>query len=904
MTECKRHSNHDGTPPTKGIFGWFLFPISLFPFVALMTYDWRAIDTLQSPPVPSPNWIGSLGDAFAYYGYQLFGLAIWMVPVVCVIAGLCLVAGRKMRPGRREAWFAVSLLATSSLVQALQHHAPGLKAMAERINFANAGGAIGYLAMDKLLSPLLSDFGASVVLIIALAISLVGAIGLHNLVNVVMALCRWVAAPGQGPISEKFPASRKRTDDGQGGDNADDDWSPKQPARGETTKEEPAKPENGLLAMIKAAAAAREAAHRQRETERARIKAEKQQARDAKERAKQEAEQRAKAGAAAAETAAKAREPLPQGAEPSPDPVTISPSSHPAARPSAARPADEAPPDKGPYMLPPINLLNPIPQSTADHGDVDEMSKRLVDTLMLFNVEARLDYTIKGPVVTKYAVELKPGTKYSAVSNISDNLMGALHAKSLRIETPIPGQDRVGIEVPNKAAVGISFREIIESPAWKDNVWPRGDKPAKYQLPLLFGKDAAGNDLVADLATMPHMLVAGATGQGKSVCLNAIINGLLMSRTPQELKFIMVDPKSVEFTAYAAIPHLIVPVITDNKKVVFSLQWAVVEMEKRLKMFARARCRNIMDFNHRKTLTQTDMFGEDSEAGSDLPRTVPYIVIIIDEVADLMATSAKEVVPNISRLAAKARAAGIHLILATQRPDAKVITGTIKANIPGRVAFKTATAVDSRTILDDGGAENLIGRGDMLYKTKESLLIRAQGAWISDPEIDRITEFISQHANTDFDAKFAKKLGTIKEAEKDIFDDDEGGDVKETPPSAAEQRATVKAAEDADLYKRALECIINTQRASTSHFQRRLGIGYNHAARLCDMLEEKGVIGPQRGAGPREILLSQEQLLGIFNGGEAASDATAERPGDQAADEPEAGTPDDGDVPVTEEEQQ
>ena len=466
---------------------------------------------------------------------------------------------------------------------------------------------------------------------------------------------------------------------------------------------------------------------------------------------------------------------------------------------------------------------------------------------------------MQGPVVTKYAIELAPGTRYSAVTNLTDNLKGALHAKSIRIEAPIPGEDRIGIEVPNRKPAGISFREVFESEAWRG---------ADAELPLLFGKRADGKELVSDLASMPHMLVAGATGQGKSVCLNSLICGLLMTRTPEQLKLIMVDPKSVEFTPYATIPHLLVPVITDNRKVVFSLHWAVAEMEKRLKMFARARVRNIYDFNHRKTFTQTDMFGSDTEVGSDMPKTVPYIVIIIDEVADLMSQCSKEVTPDISRLTAKARAAGIHLILATQRPDAKIITGTIKANIPGRVAFKTASSVDSRTILDDTGAENLIGKGDMLFKGKDGLLIRAQGAWISDGEIANITNFIQEHSNTQFDEKFATKLGRVKEASiEDPFASNEddpdnqpgGGDV----PSSKEM---VKANEDADLFKRALECIINTNRASVSHFQRRLGIGYNHAAKLCDKLEDAGVIGPQQGAGPRPIIMDQQQLLAIFNG--------------------------------------
>ena len=433
---------------------------------------------------------------------------------------------------------------------------------------------------------------------------------------------------------------------------------------------------------------------------------------------------------------------------------------------------------------------------------------------------------------------------------------------SLRIEAPIPGEECVGIEVPNRAPAGIMFREIVESETWKN---------FKGELPLLFGKDAAGRDLVADLASMPHMLVAGATGQGKSVCLNAIINGLLMTKTPEELKLIMVDPKSVEFTAYASLPHLIVPVITDNMKVVFSLQWAVVEMEKRLKLFARAKVKNIYDFNHRPSFTQTDMFGEDTAVGSDMPRTVPYVVIIIDEVADLMAAAAKQVVPNISRLTAKARAAGIHLILATQRPDAKVITGTIKANIPGRVAFKTATSIDSRTILDDTGAENLIGRGDMLFKSKEGRLIRAQGAWIRDDEIANITRFIEEHSDTQFDDRFTRKLSTLKEQEVDLYGD--APDAQEAKKAAAaESREQVKAENEASDFKKAIECLINTQRASISHFQRKMGWGYNHSAKIMDMLEDAGIIGPQIGAGPRQIIMDQEQLLAAFKSGDSQPD--------------------------------
>ena len=803
MTETHSSSNPAEASPRHRVFAWLLFPLALFPLAALISYDWHSIASLNTPPAASTNWIGALGDGFAYYGYTVFGLAIWIVPVLCVAVAMGMARGRRVRPTGRMFWSLVILCATSCILQVIGKHANGVSAAARRINISDAGGAVGHLTMTRLLSPLLSDFGSAVLAVIVLATALVAAVGARHIAQAFSAVIRWATArrPPAGPEDEATAAEE--------------------------------------AARIEAARLAREEAARQRMAEKEAARAEKEAAKAEKIRIKEERR--------AAKLAAKqegAREPAPPVPAPAP------------ARSAAATPEAPAAEDRGPYVLPPMSMLNPLKKSSADHGDVGEMSQRLIDTLKIFGVDASLAYTVQGPVVTKYALRLAPGIRYSAVKNISDNLMGALHAKSLRIEAPIPGEDCVGIEVPNRAPAGISFREIVESDAWRG---------FKGELPLLFGKDAAGKELVADLASMPHMLVAGATGQGKSVCLNAIINGLLMTKTPEQLKLIMVDPKSVEFAAYEKLPHLIVPVITDNKKVVFSLHWAVAEMEKRLKLFKRANVKNIHDFNNRLQFTQTDMFGADTAVGSDMPKTVPYIVIIIDEVADLMAAAGKEVTPDISRLTAKARAAGIHLILATQRPDAKIITGTIKANIPGRVAFKTSQAIDSRTILDEAGAENLIGRGDMLFKGKDGILVRAQGAWISDPEIARVVGFIEQHASTQFDDRFTKKLSTIKEEEVDIFDESptDGGGAK---ANSAEQ---VKADSAASDFKKAVECIINTKRASTSHFQRQMGWGYNHAAKILDMLTEKGIVSPQSGMGPRQIIMDQDQLVAILNGEDA-----------------------------------
>ena len=800
-------SSRDGQAPRRRLFAWPLVPLALFPLAALVSYDWHAIPALNIPPAPSSNWIGALGDGFAYWGYYYFGLAVWVIPLVCVVAALGFVRGGRVRFASKLSWTFFLLCALSCLMQVMGGHANEVSEIAAKLNISNAGGFVGYLAMTRCLSPLLSDFGSAVLAVVALVAALVALVGARALASGAAAAFRWAAA--------KSPADES--------EDAEEDE------------------------RIVAARRAREEVARQKAEEKAAAKAEKLRLKEEKKAAK----------AAAA-----------MGAQP-------------AAKVAAVKVAEdgtEEVEDVGPYVLPPVSLLAPRKKSAADHGDVDAMSRTLIETLKTFGIEAVSvpELTVKGPVVTKYALSLAPGIRYSAVTNISDNLMGALHAKSLRIEAPIPGEDCVGIEVPNRAPAGISFREIVESDAWTN---------FRGELPLLFGKDAAGKELVADLASMPHMLVAGATGQGKSVCLNSIINGLLMTKTPEELKLIMVDPKSVEFTAYASLPHLIVPVITDNKKVVFSLHWAVAEMEKRLKLFARARVRNIYDFNHRPQITQTDMFGADTEVGSDMPKTVPYIVIIIDEVADLMATSAKEVVPDISRLTAKARAAGIHLILATQRPDAKVITGTIKANIPGRVAFKTATSIDSRTILDDTGAENLIGRGDMLFKSKDGALIRAQGSWISDGEIESIVRFIEQHSRQEFDPRFKKKLETIKEEEVDLFADPEA-EAAEQKAASEEQRAQVKADAAASDFKKAVECIINTQRASTSHFQRQLGWGYNHAAKILDELTARGIVSPPSGMGARQIVMDQDQLVAILNGdgGAGIDDDGSMVGGDDAGD--------------------
>jgi S-DNA-T family DNA segregation ATPase FtsK/SpoIIIE len=841
----------------RRLIGFFLFPIALFPMLALVSYRWQAIEALHVPPEETTNLIGVVGDSFAYCGYQLIGLATWAVPPLTLFLGLLLVLGKSFKPGRRFLAFMLFLFATTCLLQLLGA-SPNVKPILQKLNLgANAGGALGYLVMDCGLSRMLSPFGASVLMATLMLFALLAMIGIRTLL---VSLGNFI---GGRPLTPEEQAQRER----------------------ERREEEE---------RIAAAKAAKEAARAAKEAEKQRIAEEKAAAKAAKEAEKQAAKDALREAREAAREAREAERARAEGREPPPRAVAEqAASTAPTKRQAAvkAKAEEEPPEDKGPYMLPNISLLNPIPASAADHGNVEAIGAKLIETLKLADVEATLIDKVQGPVVTQYKLSLAPGTRPEKVESAQKTLMMAVAAKSLRIQAPIPGEDAVGIEIPNKMAAGVSFRALIESPTWKRNTALDSRGQAKYNLPLLLGKDAAGNDLISDLATMPHMLVAGATGQGKSVCLNAIINGLLMCRTPEQLKLIMVDPKCVEFTSYASLPHLLVPVITDTKKVVYSLRWAVSEMEKRLKMFARAGKRNIVDFNTREILTQTDMFGEDESGDDDMPRTVPYIVIIIDEVADLMASAGKEVEPEIARLTAKARAAGIHVILATQRPDTKVITGTIKSNIPGRIAFKTSSSIDSRTILDATGAESLIGRGDMLFKTKEGLLIRAQGAWVSDPEIQRITDFIAEHANVDFDKVFASKLAKVKEAAiTDPFADNEDDpDNQPPPPEGASSVVTANGgvapagmtgSKEEELYNRALEVVRLTKRASTSHLQRRMGIGYNHAARLIDLLEDRGVIGPAKGSGARDILIDLDSPMPpVGNASQNAADSGAEDDG-------------------------
>ncbi len=822
-----QESNNDSRESSirSRIIGGFMFPIAFFPLLALLSYDWHDVSELCIPVSgQTSNLIGAAGDFFAYYGYKIFGLSIWFAPFLFMALGWLLLWGKRIHFGRRTAGLILFLFSCTCLLQ-LTYSFPVIREWLYKVNIApNAGGIIGYLVMTKAIAVLISPFGGAILMICLLCFSLLVIIGLNNIVSLCARITSWAA-------------------DRESARNEEEEYARQQ--------------------EIEAIRRAKEAAKAERLAEKQRISKEKMEEEAAKQAAKEALalSRQQKASAVVEPPPPPSRSWFAKKAKtPAPTIPTVT------QQPQELSPEVSTDDEKGPYVLPPVTLLNEVPSKTGgNENDVNAMGENLINTLKVFDINAELSYKVVGPVVTQYALTLDVGTRVEKVAGLAKNIQMALQATSLRIQAPIPGQNAVGIEVPNTHPQSVTFREIIDGEKWQKN------SQSKYKLPLLLGKDASGQDLVEDLSTMPHLLVAGATAQGKSVCLNSIIMGLLMSRTPEQLRLIMVDPKCVEFTLYSQLPHLLVPIINDTKKVVFGLRWAINEMEKRLKMFQKAKCRNIVDFNTRQIIVQDDMFGAPPKTlggDADLPRTIPYIVIVIDEVADIMQTAGKEVEPSIARLTALARATGIHLILATQRPDTKIITGTIKSNIPGRIAFKTSSAIDSRTILDAQGSETLIGKGDMLFKTREGTLVRAQGSFISDDEINNVINFISEHASVQFDEVFAKRLEKIKDTEPDVDSDEFGESIDADVTSTRDEPTSNSSAHSKDeiTYRKALEVIRDTKRASTSHFQRRMGIGYNNAARIVDMLEERGVVGPARGAGPREILMDPEALLAQMDG--------------------------------------
>ncbi|MDF7799017.1 DNA translocase FtsK [Pontiellaceae bacterium B1224] len=750
----------------------------------------------------SHNWIGPFGAQTAYACFMYFGVAGYVIPFCILWIGISSVfwSARKIYP--RLLWFILALFCLAGLVDMNEQFWMG---WVEKLNIGTPGGLMGEVLAQRSLGFWIGHAGAGIVFFVLFFIAVVRMLDLH-----IVELCKLLwgkiktikfEKPTAEEVFEEKPVEAK----------------PVKPKRKRTPRKPKKEPDSKL--------------------------AEAEKTKDAKAvdiRAMVEAQQMITK-----------RKPDPK---PKAKPVQVPPKQEVKAKKNDSEDAAFSATlerDAHDYQLPSLDLLDAaVAQSKGmSASEVADTAQILQDTLEEFGVEAKVTGVQQGPVVTCYEILPAAGVRVERIKALSDNIALKMHAESIRIQAPIPGKGVCGVEVPNTSRQAVFFRDMIESQEFRDG---------KSALPLVLGKDVSGTTMVYDLAKMPHLLIAGATGAGKSVCMNSILTGLLMKHSPDDLRMILVDPKTVEFHQYNNLPHLVVPVITNAKKVALGLKWAIDEMERRFKWFRQAGVRDLTGFNARTVVKQEELFGEETvvdnpeKKKSSIPDKLPYIVIVIDELADLMAVAQAEIEAGIARLAAKSRAAGIHMILATQRPDVKVITGTIKANFPVRIAFKVSQKVDSRTILDRMGADALLGKGDMLVLPPGSdKLIRSQGAFTSDPEIDNVTNFWKEQSKPEFITEIHEK---IEKPTTDLPEMDDGG--------------------DNEIVEQAMEVIRQTKRASTSSLQRRLRIGYTRAARVMDLLEERGIIGPPDGAGPREILID---LDGEIPQNADAADSSEER---------------------------
>lgn len=861
---------------TRLVVGVLLFLLSCFSFLSLWSYDWHDIPALHATSGVVHNLVGMAGAWGTYAGYMLFGLGLWTLPFWMLLFGFLMIMGKLVHPWRKFFWALLFLVSLCSIIEMV-----GFSRLVEALNIRSSGGCFAWLFATKIFVPLLGTVGSVLFFLSLIVVTLLFGIGWENWRAFGLFLIdkienRRIARADAAERATLEELKRLR----------EEAKALKEEERNRLKAEKEAEKER-----IRAEKEAKREARRAEKEEKQRLK---EEARLAKEQQYELQKERLRLDREAeenrrAEDARRAAEEESQNAE-SRNAVPISPSRHESPMPSPFSIADSEekapiiPVDK-PYELPSIDLLTPMLKGEADCGDTEETARLISETLSEFDVPGTITHIETGPVITTYEFQPAPRIRPEKVASMDLTLAMRIKAKSLRIEAPIPGKGVCGIEVPNKTARSVTVREILDGPTWRE-------KSKKLKLPLLLGKDASGHDLVVDLAEMPHLLVAGATGSGKSVCMNAMLTGLLMSRTPDELKLILVDPKVVEFTGYNSIPHLVVPVITEPKKVALGLLWAIHEMEKRYKMLSAVGVKNIESFNNRnKVAVQQDMF-EGMEGGptpsktSQYPDKLPYIVIVIDEMADLMLQVKKEIEDGITRLAQKSRAVGIHLILATQRPTVNIVTGTIKANIAGRVAFQVAQKNDSKVILDRMGADSLIGKGDMLFlNPRTGMTVRAQGAFITDADAEAVTSFIRTQAQPKYDMEAQSQLEAAGVSDKGGAAAD-GASRSQDAGGAPGDGVAANDGTD-ELYDQAIAVIKRTRRASTSSLQRALAIGYNRAARIFDQLEERGIVGPSRGALPREILIDLDGEIPTNSGNDpsALSEEGEEQVSEDASDD-------------------
>lgn len=807
--------NNDSNKISTARLAWGILSIFFCVFVSLslFSYEWRDISVLYAGPVTEAgpaNLIGPIGAWMAFLLFMSVGVGAFAIPAWFLGLGLILVFYRKEKTWPRVL---LSLIVLFALISIMEIYPKLWVTLKERLNLGtDATGIYGRMLTRGLLVRYLGTVGTGIVAWGVFVIAFVILVEWRNIVRG----CHYLLEVSRSTASRvnEFVADRKD--------------------RKEEIEEEQ-----------------RQIEKKRRRLERELDENRRQKKEGADDEDEEEKEKPVKEKKVEPKPEKKPRammpdpEPEEEEEKPEPEPEPEPPKAEPekerkvslfARKPAPPPKEKEKPPAPEPvlgssgtsnYTLPDISILDePKQQNREIKNDTQRTAEIMIETLKEFGIEAEVKNVEQGPVVTRYELLPAAGVKVERISGLSNNLALSLKATSVRVQAPIPGKGLVGIEVPNATAMMVYLRELMEGDLWR---------AGKTRLPLVFGKDVGGNDLVADLATMPHLLIAGATGTGKTVCMNSVLAGLLMARTPDQLKLILVDPKIVEFSFYNGMPHLLAPVVTDPKKVSFCLRKAIDIMEKRYKMFAKVGVRNIESFNNREVAKQGSLFADvpvEAPKEEAIPDRVPYIVIVIDELADLMLTAAAEIENYIARLAQLSRAVGIHMIISTQRPSVNVITGTIKANFPARVAFQVAQKTDSRTILDSVGADKLLGRGDMLFLPPgASKLLRAQGAMTTDEEIRRIADFWKKQGEPSYDAELQEKL--------------------EKPASASK----LDTGEDDELLEQSIQIIRETRRASTSSLQRRLRIGYTRAARLMDIMEERGIVGPPRGSDAREILI-------------------------------------------------
>ena len=859
-----RKSPPDSNKGFADIIGVALLAAALLLLVAQLSFDRYDLSFFKDPPIkPVHNWIGTVGAYLAWGSFLPFGVVGYLLPVLFAAFGVAYLLNvlGYLRERLRWSllWSAVLVISLAGLLYLLDS-AGWLGNLREAIGSQSAGGWLGFVTYGQ--TPryeygfcLLGKVGA---IIVYATLCLISLLFLTN-----FQLGEWIRRFLQ---KEPAAAEPKSADEAALERRARD-----LEKQAKKLQEEVQRSGLGADMLPVPEPTVRDLSVPQAKPASARVRKTALPEPSKETEAVREAEPAPPREAVAATTedilGKKPEVAEKNGAEKSdgekPEPVVhMADGSVPAAPPKPRAPRKPKPltvaatPIIGNYQLPPLDFLQHPDMTVKPTESKEELmanARLMQQTLAQFDIEVSLGDITKGPTITRYELHPAPGVKLEKITALSNNIAAALKAERIHILAPVPGKSSVGIEVPNPVKTTVIVRDLFESEEWRNT---------KAKIPIALGKDVYGHPIVADLSEMPHLLIAGSTGSGKSVCINAIITSLLYRFSPDQLRFVMIDPKVVELQHYNSLPHLVVPVITDPKKVILALRWVVNEMEKRYQIFARVGVRNINSFNSRpknklpppaepelplmakKEKVEPGAEGFAVEVDEEIvvpreediviPEKLSYIVVIIDELADLMLVAPADVEMAIARITQMARAAGIHCIVATQRPSVDVITGVIKANITARIAFQCAAKVDSRTILDAMGADKLLGKGDMLYLPPGSgKLIRAQGALITDQEIVSIVEFIAKQGKPNYDMEIHRQLS--KPAAN--FGNESGID------------------EDEELIQQCIEVIRSEQKASVSLMQRRLRLGYTRAARIMDELENRGIVGPSKGAEPRDILI-------------------------------------------------